>query len=293
MSRNQRQCGCLGGNENCQFCWGSGYVGTDHSDSAPNANARSLDRLISSSIPTDLGHSLRSTPERSDPVAGNPQAGLTAGDDAWNASSHHRCRWCSALLYPWEQAAHELDKHTVEIRTASTAHEIEAPFVRFRGVVFERARFVTQQPRKPSPTRDRLVAQLSADRRHDEHDKRANHDMTTCPICAGPVSQRRLKRHIRKVHGADAVCLSTRAIAAQRSAPPWRLRLPQPVKAVEAGATELKATGAASDLDDDLALDRYAENRRLDGSRDYWGYREEGRFGSHPSFDDMDDDSDP
>jgi hypothetical protein len=37
----------------------------------------------------------------------------------------------------------------------------------------------------------------------------------------------------------------------------------------------------------------YRENRRLDGSRDYWQLREEGRFGSHPSFDSCDDESTP
>jgi hypothetical protein len=37
----------------------------------------------------------------------------------------------------------------------------------------------------------------------------------------------------------------------------------------------------------------YWEDRRLDGSRGYWRYREEGRFGSHPSFDSCDDESAP
>ena len=40
-------------------------------------------------------------------------------------------------------------------------------------------------------------------------------------------------------------------------------------------------------------LDNHRIERRLDGSRDYWQIREEGRFGSHPSFDSCDDESAP
>jgi hypothetical protein len=47
--------------------------------------------------------------------------------------------------------------------------------------------------------------------------------------------------------------------------------------------------------DDDAMteLDNHREERRLDGSRDYWQFREGGQFGSHPSYDDVDDESDP
>jgi hypothetical protein len=39
------------------------------------------------------------------------------------------------------------------------------------------------------------------------------------------------------------------------------------------------------------SVDDYREERRLDGSRDYWQIREDGLFGSHPSYDDCDDES--
>lgn len=51
-------------------------------------------------------------------------------------------------------------------------------------------------------------------------------------------------------------------------------------------------TSGASDSSAD-ARTEYRENRRLDGSRDYRGYREGGRFGSHSSFDASDDESAP
>lgn len=38
---------------------------------------------------------------------------------------------------------------------------------------------------------------------------------------------------------------------------------------------------------------QYLEDRRLDGARDFYRYREGGRFGSHPSFDACDDESKP
>jgi hypothetical protein len=49
-----------------------------------------------------------------------------------------------------------------------------------------------------------------------------------------------------------------------------------------------------NDEDDRVnAIDKHWEERRLDGSRDYWQIREEGRFGSHPSYDACDDESAP
>lgn len=54
-------------------------------------------------------------------------------------------------------------------------------------------------------------------------------------------------------------------------------------------------SGPAGDDNDERAreLNNYWEERRLDGARDYWQVREEGRFGSHPSFDSCDDESAP
>ena len=54
-------------------------------------------------------------------------------------------------------------------------------------------------------------------------------------------------------------------------------------------------SGPAPENKDDELNERtnYWEERRLDGSRDYWQVRESGRFGSHPSYDDCDDESAP
>jgi hypothetical protein len=57
-------------------------------------------------------------------------------------------------------------------------------------------------------------------------------------------------------------------------------------------------TGQSGPVQDDAderlsSIDNHWEERRLDGSRDYWQIREEGRFGSHPSYDDCDDESAP
>lgn len=46
-----------------------------------------------------------------------------------------------------------------------------------------------------------------------------------------------------------------------------------------------------NEVNPSLYIDEYEENKRLDGSRDYWELREYGKFGSHPSFDDMSDES--
>lgn len=48
-----------------------------------------------------------------------------------------------------------------------------------------------------------------------------------------------------------------------------------------------------ADRDGDQPVQNYWFERRLDGSRDYSQFREGGRFGSHPAYDECDDESAP
>jgi hypothetical protein len=47
------------------------------------------------------------------------------------------------------------------------------------------------------------------------------------------------------------------------------------------------------DLVTSTEIDNHREERRLDGSRDYWMFREGGQFGSHAVFDECSDEADP
>jgi hypothetical protein len=60
------------------------------------------------------------------------------------------------------------------------------------------------------------------------------------------------------------------------------LRQPLPIDVAEGDQRE-----------DQLGPDNYREARRLDGSRDGWKIRDNGQFGSYPSFDACDDESAP
>jgi hypothetical protein len=73
----------------------------------------------------------------------------------------------------------------------------------------------------------------------------------------------------------------------------------EPIKKIAAGATSRNRTsggGYSGPAHEDAGekfseINYHREERRLDGSRDYWQIREEGRFGSRPSYDDCNDES--
>jgi hypothetical protein len=105
--------------------------------------------------------------------------------------------------------------------------------------------------------------------------------LVSCPICRQSVRASRLPKHLRW-HTQVGNPKPTRArgpvVSAGRN-----LAKPE-VRIVRAGAV---GTGKATVTGQD------AEERRLDGSRDNWRIRESGRFGSHPTFDSLDDESKP
>lgn len=107
--------------------------------------------------------------------------------------------------------------------------------------------------------------------------------LVPCPYCrAGQTRVRadRLDHHIRKVHPAK---VAGRQVPVARKARPaaggkaFRNTPPRPPQSPQRVTSSILATP------DDSA--------RLDGSQGFHQRRESGRFGSHPSFDRMDDES--
>lgn len=101
---------------------------------------------------------------------------------------------------------------------------------------------------------------------------RSRAELTRCGSCDVLVRCDRLEKHKRRVHG-----------------PPKRRDPGQQLASAISPDWLVKSTGVKGF---DANLER-KQNRRLDGSRDYWLIREDGRFGSHPSFDSCDDESGP
>lgn len=216
---NMRECGCLGGNENCSLCYGLGYVAT----------ADDLDRIE----PTR-------PPSRRKPKRGPNSESLCSTGRPWQIPQFRRtefqltkaptpsgtgCPYCPSRFDSFEkQDLHVEEEHTADEHDHSD-DALCRPLVRKGGRVFERI------------TRCRLPRLMNNafDSAHNGlHEKGLE-------IASGPLLGK---------HDPDT----------------------------------------DSDHNEN---ENYREGRRLDGSRDYWQLREEGRFGSHPSYDDCEDDSAP
>ncbi len=114
--------------------------------------------------------------------------------------------------------------------------------------------------------------------------------MVQCPHCSALVGAKRLERHIQKVHasaspraGAIREQLATRPMP-KKTVPP---KASVPVVKAKPATKQRTSIGA-----DRATRTRPPENGR-DGSEGFGQFREGGRFGSHPSFDDFGDESEP
>jgi hypothetical protein len=107
----------------------------------------------------------------------------------------------------------------------------------------------------------------------------ARRQLVPCGKCGSQVRQDRLERHVQRLHGEA----------------PIKGRVPKAVGPKGKRQTQAANADKGKPLDYEATSNRgeYWEERRLDGSRDYWGYREQGMFGSYPSFDDCEDESRP
>lgn len=108
-----------------------------------------------------------------------------------------------------------------------------------------------------------------------------------CPVCDTHFGRDQLIPHLIERHQFSnqktAVVIKPPAVKNKLSTNHSKTKL-APKNCLTAGDRPPSAEATPSE---------YRENRRLDGSRDYWQIRENGRFGSHPSYDSTDDESAP
>lgn len=111
-------------------------------------------------------------------------------------------------------------------------------------------------------------------------------ELVACPACFARVRPDRLERHVRKVHGANK--------PAQRL---WKKQLPNArvVGADNRNSTAEGENGKAARLDrwkKEVQSSQSLYQKNIDATKLYaHRYRELGRFGSHPSHDGFDDES--
>ncbi len=225
------QCGCGGSNENCTFCFGSGYR-PDTGDAPDGSKSSSVSTLSS-------GFKKKGSEEPL--ITGSSSKAARSASRATHSTSGNRTS------------------------SACTRQQVNCPGC---GV----------------PVREDLVS---------------CHLRLRCPRRADP-NLRNYQPPLQQPPRSKATSHSTakkssRAVSRKRpkqppKAPPASMKISRSTLPVES-TPELDQL---EEVDATLTeIDNHREERRLDGSRDYWRLREDGRFGSHPSFDDCDDESTP
>lgn len=118
--------------------------------------------------------------------------------------------------------------------------------------------------------------------------------LTKCPQCSALVKNENLSKHVKKVHSSQnsglnqarnpskLLTINQKKVITKPTPPPSNRPKIQ-------RNSSLRSMAPTKDQEQRIQYNR--AQRELDGSRDYWQYRESGRFGSHPSYDDYGDES--
>jgi hypothetical protein len=145
---------------------------------------------------------------------------------------------------------------------------------RMSGQIFERRKLHPTHPTNPGSTQPSK--------------SKSAPPMIKCETCPSEVRSDRMHRHLRKEcpgrHSVDP----SRTTSSPTTQPASRSE-----SSTRASVSVNRGENGSNRVHPPESHYESREARRLDGSRDYWLYREEGRFGSYPSFDACDDESAP
>jgi hypothetical protein len=256
-----RQCGCLGGIENCTFWYGSGYL--TRSDYLPSSDARK-----------------NPGPAAPEPQSADPSAALTS-------SSTERS---------------ELIRRSVPyggrgMRINELACELEIKPRVILDLLRESGGFGSKT--HSSWLNDSLVLSL---RHHFAADRKEGVPNTVRDKPARSEARPETRRLLSKAPAVSRTTLDQRTatnnlFAGHLPFGPATKRIgPQKTARARALASGKGHSGPAeenTDITQLSELENYWVERRRDGSRDYSQFRESGKFGSYPSYDDCGDESAP
>ncbi len=122
----------------------------------------------------------------------------------------------------------------------------------------------------------------------------SNDLLTKCPQCSSFVKNKNLSKHLRRVHpignpattqvrvASKSPTINQKKVITKPSTPATKRSKVQP-------NSSLRSMAPTKAQEQRIQSNR--AQRALDGSRDFRQYRETGRFGSHPSYDDYGDES--
>jgi hypothetical protein len=322
-----RACGCFGGNENCTRCSGSGYLDDRPLSFYGSSDSGSLSREPRPALGTLKRSDSAGRPDMWPPAPKDLQGPQLLPIGCLFCSSRFNSEERKEVHVTAEHVANADDSSEAaqakplvrvdgRIFVRRALARVKQQAIRMESQSQKAATQGENQRRlqKGLPGRSLSLPSMkkpppaSAKSSHIAQAGRAKPPLVLCPQCKPPTQVRadHLQKHIGRQHGpgeaAPIMATSTKPKSARI------LSTPQPpirklTKKIAAGGTSryrALATGsgysgpAHEDTDEKLSeIDNHWEERRLDGSRDYWQIREEGRFGSHPSYDDCDDESAP
>jgi hypothetical protein len=366
---SSRPCACQGSNENCRYCFGSGFLRGSQSSRTSNLDPSQLVRVQANTSHTDKlkGHwagmilddtrrsaeipearyleffekrrlaqqkpkvllptAVRSVVARprlsqAPPKRSAPPKSLSTKKISGQCLA--MCEYCNVALNPSHIESHNYKVHGIgkwparpnkptrqDIPNNERAHSQDTrPTFAFCRICHWRLRSEDIQShveKVHSPARPSFLSWEQHSRMSARHaGTTLTRMLVPCPKCPSSVRTDHLQSHLTRIHGSDAAALPSGVSATINSAPTapsGRERRPNLTKKVGSGvnaryralSTGSGHSGPSHDDGDDRAasVDNYWEERRLDGSRDYSQIREDGRFGSHPSYDACDDESAP
>lgn len=140
---------------------------------------------------------------------------------------------------------------------------------------------VSKRPKGYAPAPPKLAPTMAPRPKRDRR--------VTCPKCGHSIKESRLDGHLRKPHPADWIKAQTRSAQAQasKSQPQDKRFRTKPLRPVRVG-------GVMRQDEDDARYESPQAVRAMDHTREYaHAFREQGRYGSHPSHDGFDDESNP
>jgi hypothetical protein len=280
-----RQCTCLGTNENCGRCNGLGYVdwGDEAQTSEPPPGPPAVDMSVVAT-PSVRNPSGAPNAERPKVVVVELPHSFAVG-----------CLYCSLMFNSNEQREVHIQAEHIADGGDTSAQALAKPLVRIKGAVFDRSALRRAEQRRiktmPGPLKRKLRASgklppvpesaAKCALRHPVKSSRAvktaklKSTRVKCPDCPNYMPASSLQKHRRnKHHRRDGGAIGV-AAKVQDARHPHKV------------AVDETSDGLFGEADNSR------EERRLDGSRDYAEFREDGRFGSHSSYDDFDDESAP
>lgn len=118
--------------------------------------------------------------------------------------------------------------------------------------------------------------------------------LTKCPKCSAHVKNKNLPKHLRKAHPiGNSTSTQARTTSKPLTINQKKVITKPSTSSINRPKTQRNASlrSMAPTKAQEQTIQYNRAQRELDGSRDYWRYRESGRFGSHPSYDDYGDES--